>query len=154
MEQFLAFRLGQTTLGLDIGAAVEVLTPFGVKPVPGMPEHIPGVMRIRGEIVPLIDMRARLGVEPSPSKERAIIVRSVAGKVGLIVDEVFGILKFDPEKFRKPPVMFLGLKRKYLAGLYGMGDDVIAVLDMDQILSSEEVMLLEKVRKKKGKKAS
>jgi len=154
MDQFLAFRLGQTTLGLDIGAAVEVMTPFGVKPVSGMPVHIPGVMKMRGEIIPLIDMRTRLGVEPRPLKERAIIVRSVAGRVGLLVDEVFGIMKFDAEKFRKPPVMFLGLKRKFLAGLYGMGDDVIAVLDMDQMLSSEEVMLLEKVRKKKGKKAS
>ncbi len=154
MKQFLAFRIGQSTLGLDINAAVEVITPFGVKHVPGMPEHIPGVIRIRGEMVPIIDMRSRLGVEPSTMKERAIIVRSVAGKVGLLVDEVFGILKFEAEKFRKPPVMFLGLKRKYLAGLYGMDDDVIAVLDMDQILSSGEVMLLEKARKKKGKKAS
>lgn len=154
MEQLLAFRIGQTTLGLDIGAAVEVMTPIGVKSVPDMPEYIPGVMRIRGEIIPLVDMRVRLSVEPRPSKERAIIVRSIAGKVGLLVDEVFGIIKFDSGKFRKPPVMFLGLRKKYLAGLYGMGDDVIAVLDMDQLLTSEEKLLLEKVHKKKGKKAS
>ena len=47
MEQFLAFRLGQTTLGLDINAAVEVMTPFGVKSIPDMPDHIPGVMKVR-----------------------------------------------------------------------------------------------------------
>ncbi|MCK4911607.1 MAG: purine-binding chemotaxis protein CheW [Thermodesulfovibrionales bacterium] len=152
MEQSLAFRLGQTTLGLDINAAVEVMTPFGVKAIPNMPDYIPGIMKIRGELVPLIDMRVRLGVEPRPTKERAIIVRSIAGKVGLLVDEVFGIMKFDAGKLRKPPVIFLGLKRRYLAGLYGVDDDVIAVLDMNEILSSEEALLLEKARKKKGKK--
>ncbi len=157
MKHSLAFRLGKTTLGLDINAAVEVMTPFGLKPVPNMPDYIPGVMKIRGEIIPLVDMRVRLGVEPSPSKERTIIVRSIAGKIGLLVDEVFGIIKFDAGKLRKPPIMFLGLKRRYLAGLYGEGDDVMAVLDMDEILSSEEALELEKSLKKllrkKGKKA-
>ncbi len=148
MDNYLTFSLGPSTLGMEIGAAVEVVTPRGVKPVPDVPEHIAGVMKIRRELIPLIDMRVRLSVSPEPKKERAIIVRSVAGKVGLLVDEVFGIRKFEKGGLRKPPVIFRGLRRKYLAGLYGDGEDMIVVLDMDEILTSEEKLILEGLIKK------
>ena len=148
MDNYLTFRLGPSTLGMEIGTAVEVVTPRGVKPIPEMPEHIAGIMKIRRELIPLVDMRVRLSVSPEPKKERAIIVRSAVGKVGLVVDEVFGIRKFEKGGLRKPPVIFRGLRRKYLAGLYGDGEDIIVVLDMDEILTSEEKLILESLIKK------
>lgn len=145
MDNYLTFRLGPSTLGMEIGTAVEVVTPRGVKPVPDMPEHLPGVMKVRRTLIPLIDMRVRLSISPEPKKERVIIVKSAVGKVGLVVDEVFGIRKFEKASLRKPPVIFRGLKRKYLAGLYSDGEEMIVVLDMDEILTSEEKLIFERL---------
>lgn len=149
----LAFTLGAHTLGMDVGAVVEVVNPRGIKRVPDMPSFIAGVVKIRGEMVPMVDMRERVGVQPLPEKERAVLVRSSGGKVGLIVDGVRGILRFEHDMLRKPPVMFHGLKRKYMAGLYGDNDNPVIVLDIDQILSSDEKIELERAKRRIEKKS-
>ena len=94
MYRCLAFTLGRNIMGMDVGAVVEVVNPRGIKTVPDMPSFIAGVLKVRGEIVPMGDMRERIGVDSAPEKERAILVRSSSGKVGLIVDGVKGILRF------------------------------------------------------------
>jgi purine-binding chemotaxis protein CheW len=147
MEKCLAFRLGTSRLAMDINAAVEVVTPGKISSVPDMPSHVPGVIKVRGVIIPIIDMRLRLGVKPEPEKERAIIIRSAIGNVGLLVDDVIGIIKFEPEKLRVPPAIFHGIKKKYLSGLYGEGDNVLVIMNTDEILTSREKLVLEKFLK-------
>ena len=151
MDDCLAFRLGPSILGMGIGIAVEVVTLRRVKPVPDMPVHIIGVMQVRRKLIPLVDLRTMLSISPDSKKERVLIIRSATGMVGLVVDEVLGIKKFDKEKIRRPPVIFRGLKRKYMAGLYGDGDDMIILLNMDEILTADEKLILESLIKEAKK---
>jgi len=148
MHRCLSFKLGSHKLGLDVRRVVEVMNPGAPEPVPEMPAYILGVKKLRGDMVPIIDLRVRMGVDPKPSKERTIVVRSMHGKVGFVVDDVDGILIFEEGDVMKPPVMFRGLKKEYMIGLYGESADVMVVLDIDEILSTEEKIELEHAMEK------
>lgn len=137
------FRAGPHCLGLDVGSVAEVVRSRNLVPVPEMPDYIPGVVRLRGELLPVVDMRLRLGVTPEPKRERLVIVRSVMGRLGLLVDEVISITDLDESSFRRPPMVFRGLKRKFLRGLHGSDESVTMILEINEILSSDELILLE-----------
>ena len=140
------FRLGPHRLGMDVGGITEVVSLKKVMPVPEMPDYIPGVLNVRGDLVPLVDMRVRFGLVPSREKERAILIRSSLGRVGLVVDSLTGIVAVDEDEIRKPPVMFRGLKKKYLLGLTGHGGGIMILLNIDHVLTSEEEILLKQAR--------
>jgi purine-binding chemotaxis protein CheW len=152
MRKFIVFRLGSEEFGIDVDKAVEILRARKSKPVPDMPDFISGVITIRGEMIPIVDMRTRFSINPEPGKERNIIVRSGKEKVGLLVDDVQEIADFNDSEVMKPPIIFKGLKNKYLEGLGKRSSDdqqerVIMLLNMENILSDEERIQL---RKSKG----
>ena len=150
MHRCLVFRLGPHSLGIDIDRVVEVVNPGRPEPVPELPDYIEGVSKVRGEMVPVMDLRKRMGVSPDPSKERTVILRSTMGKVAFIVDDVSGILRFEDDRMKKPPLIFKGLKSRYVLGLYGEGEDMLIVLNEDEILSSDEKIELEHAMRGSG----
>lgn len=147
MKQFVHFRLGPDRFAIDVNSTVEIMNPVIVRGVPELPDFVSGVVSIRKALVPMIDMRARLGLKPESERERVVIVRlSRQEKVALLVDEVYGIEKMEGRAMSKPPVIFRGLKKKYLLGLIRDGEDVIMVLDIGGIITSDELIKLSEVR--------
>lgn len=147
MKQIVLFRLGQNRFALDVSSAVEILNPVLVQNVPELPDFVSGVVNIRKSLVPMIDMRKRLGVEPESSRERVIVVKlGKVERVAMLVDEVFGIEKMEDKAITKPPVIFRGLKKKYLLGLIRDADEAIMVLDIAGIISSDELIKLSEVK--------
>lgn len=146
MNQYVLFRLGADRFAIDVNSAVEILNPVMAQAVPELPEFVSGVVSIRRKLVPMIDMRKRLGLKPDTSRERVIIVRlSGRQRVALLVDEVFGIEKMAGKAITKPPVIFRGLKKKYLMGLIRDGDMAIMALDIGGIITSDELIMLSEV---------
>lgn len=147
MKQFVHFRLGADRFAIDVSSAVEIMNPVIVRNVPELPDFVSGVVSIRKSLVPMIDMRARLGLRPESERERVIIVRlSRQEKVALLVDEVYGIEKMESRVMTQPPVIFRGLRKRYLLGLIRDGEDVIMVLDIGGIITSDELIKLSEVR--------
>lgn len=129
---------GEEEFGIELGKVVEILKVPRVYLLPQLPSFLSGVVNIRGEVVPLLDLRKRFGIAASSVKERIVVVRSDAEKVGLLVDGVKEILTLQPEETAKPPGIFKGLKTEYMTGIGRRGDSIIILLDLDALLSSEE----------------
>lgn len=149
MRRFIVFALAEGNLAFNVGYALEVIRRRPVKQVPEMPEYIEGFVKMRDDLLPVINMRRRLGV-PDFEKQvngRLLILRSSIGKLALAVDDVLGIETVSREMIRRPPVVFKGIKKKYIEGLYPRTDDMCIILDIEKILSSDEKILIQKARK-------
>jgi len=148
MRQYVLFTLGEEEFGVDVGVAVEVMRPVMANPLHDVPEFISGVATVREEVVPLIDMRKRFSLSIGGNRERLVLVRTSLEKVGLIVDDVQGISRFRDEDISRPPVVFRGLKSEFLTGLIKLNGKVLMLLDIENILDSEEKIVLEKAMEK------
>ena len=97
---------------------------------------------MRGEVIPLLDLRRRFGIKSAGKKERVMIVRYDDEKIGLVVDEVKEITSLDTGEITHPPSIFKGLKKRYLTGLGKKGDMIIIILTLNDLLTSEEKIRL------------
>lgn len=146
MQGFIVFRLGEENFAVEIEKVFEVFNPARVFPVPELEKFITGVINVRGKVVPVVDLRIRFGITPRPGKERTVLTRTKLETLGLLVDDVMGIMEFDPKEITKPPAIFRGLSSKSLNGLLRDGDDVILILNLDNLLSADEKLKLEETR--------
>jgi purine-binding chemotaxis protein CheW len=142
MHKFTIFKIGDEIFGIGIDRVVEILKVQKIFTIPGLPEFLSGVMSVRGNIVPVIDLRRRFGIKPSGNKERIIIVRYGQEKISFLVDDIKEILSLSPEEIRTPPSIFKGFKTEYLTGLGKHGDRIIILLNIDNLLTSEEKIIL------------
>ena len=108
--------------GIGIERVVEILKTQKIFTIPGLPEFLSGVISVRGNVVPVIDLRRRFGMKPSGNKERIIIVRYGKEKIGFLIDDIKEILSLPSEEIRTPPSIFKGFKTEYLTGLGKHGD--------------------------------
>jgi len=142
MRKFTIFKIGDELFGIGIERVVEILKVQKIFTIPGLPEFLSGVMSVRGNIVPVIDLRRRFGIKPSGNKERIIIVRYGQEKISFLVDDIKEILSLSPEQIKTPPSIFKGFKTEYLTGLGKHGERIIILLNIDNLLTSEEKIIL------------
>ena len=142
MRKFTIFKIGDELFGIGIDRVVEILKVQKIFTIPGLPEFLSGVMSVRGSIVPVIDLRRRFGIKPSGNKERIIIVRYGQEKISFLVDDIKEILSLSPEEIRTPPSIFKGFKTEYLTGLGKHDERIIILLNIDNLLTSEEKIIL------------
>jgi purine-binding chemotaxis protein CheW len=142
LGKFAVFRMGDEVFGIEIKKVVEILKSQKTYTLPELPEFLSGVITVRGEVIPLLDLRRRFGIRSAVKKERVMIVRYDDEKIGLVVDEVKEITSLDTGDITNPPSIFKGLKKKYLTGLGKKGDMIIIILNLDDLLTSEEKIML------------
>lgn len=142
MTKFAVFRMGDEVFGIEIERVVEILKSQKTHTLPELPEFLSGVITVRGEVLPLLDLRRRFGLASTFKKERVMIVRYDNEKIGIVVDEVQEIISLDTKDITHPPSIFKGLKKKYLTGLGKKGDTIIIILNLDDLLTSEEKIML------------
>lgn len=143
MNKFAVFRIAAEIFGIEIGRVVEIITPQEIFSIPGLPGFLAGVISVRGSVVPLIDLRKRFGTEPATRKERVIIVHFGREKAAFLVDEIKEILALSPEEITLPPALFKGFKTEYLDGIGRKDGRIIILLNVDNLLTSEEKIKLE-----------
>jgi len=88
MQKFTIFKIGDEIFGIGIERVVEILKVQKIFTLPGLPDFLSGVMSVRGNVVPIIDLRRRFGLKPSGKKERIIVVRYGKEKIGFLVDDI------------------------------------------------------------------
>ena len=142
MQKFTIFKIGDEIFGIGIDRVVEILKIQKIFTIPGLPEFLSGVISVRGNIVPVMDLRRRFGIKPAGNKERIIIVRYGQEKISFLVDDIKEILSLTPEEIRTPPSIFKGFKTEYLTGLGKHGERIIILLNIDNLLTSEEKIIL------------
>jgi purine-binding chemotaxis protein CheW len=149
-------RLGSEDFGIDVMKVLEVVKVPEMRRVPQAPAFVKGVTDVRGSMVPIIDLRDRFSLPDSElgPDHRVLIVDLEESRVGLIVDEVPGVLEYPPDSVSPPPKLFKGLKARYLDGLVRDGERLIMLLNVEEILSSEERIALKSLVEEDDKEGS
>ncbi|MBA3071749.1 MAG: chemotaxis protein CheW [Nitrospirae bacterium] len=142
MEKFAVFKIGKEDFGVNISRVVEILKSQKIYFLPELPDFISGVINVRGDVIPLLDLKKRFGIHAETGKCRVIVVRYEDEKVGLLVDEIDKIVSFTHEEITTPLAMFKGLKTEYLTGLGKKEDRIIILLNIERLLTSEEKIVL------------
>ncbi len=136
------FHIGEEIFGIEVYRVIEILSPQKVYSLPELPDFLAGVINVRGEVIPLLDLRKRFGVKSSDSETRIMLVKYDSEKIALLVGEIKGIISLSDKEITSPPMIFKGLKRKYLTGLGKKDDHIIILLNIDDLLTSEEKIIL------------
>lgn len=152
MEKFAVFSIGDENFGVGIGRVVEILKSQKIYSIPELPDFLSGVINVRGEVIPLLDLRLRFGVHTPAKKRRMLTVRCEGGNIALLVDEIDEIISLNPEDITAPPSIFKGLKTEYLTGLGKKEDKIIILLNLDKLLTSEEKIILKESAELIGEK--
>lgn len=143
-QRFLTLFLSAEEYGIEILRVQEIIRLVPITRVPRMPDFIGGVINLRGRIVPVIELRRRLGLGPvEVSRETCIVVvRSAALLLGLLVDRVHEVLEAKPEQIDAVPDFGTSIDTDFLTGLAKHGDRVVLLLNMDRVLTQREAEAL------------
>lgn len=145
--EFLAFRLGEEEYGIDIQKVQELRGYDVVTRIANAPEFIKGVVNLRGIIVPIIDMRIKFNLgTPTYDQFTVVIILNVAGRVlGMVVDSVSDVVTLTTEQVKPAPEMGAALDTAYLIGLGALDQRMLILVDIDCLMSSAEMGLIEKL---------
>jgi purine-binding chemotaxis protein CheW len=141
----LAFRLGTEEYGIDIQKVQEIRGYESVTRIANTPDFIKGVVNLRGIIVPVIDMRIRFNLgTPTYDQSTVVIILNIADRVvGMVVDSVSDVITLSPEQIKPAPEMGTALDTSYLIGLGTLDQRMVILVDIDDLMSSEEIGLIE-----------
>ena len=144
--EFLSFTLGQEEYGIDIQKVQELRGYDTVTRIANAPEHIKGVVNLRGIIVPIIDMRIKFNLgTPTYDQFTVVIILNIASRVmGMVVDSVSDVITLKPEQIKPAPTMGSALDTEYLMGLGTIEERMLILIDLDRLMSSDEMGLIEK----------
>jgi purine-binding chemotaxis protein CheW len=136
IEEYLCFRVANEEYAINIMAIKEIIKPREVTEVPRMPNFIPGVISLRGVIIPIMDMRLRLALPAGErtGRERVVVLRTDMGFCGVLVDEVVQVAKINRADIEDPPAVLDGIDRDFVKGLGRFDKRMLILLNLDTIL--------------------
>jgi purine-binding chemotaxis protein CheW len=151
-NQFLTFLLGAEQYGVEILKVQEIRGYSAVTPIPNTPAHIKGVINLRGTVVPVVDLRAKFSMETTEyNKFTVIIVLTVGEKVmGLVVDAVSDVLDIPAAEMRSAPDLGARVDTRFISGMATIGERMTVLLDIDRLLSEDEVVAMESLDEKES----
>jgi chemotaxis signal transduction protein/HPt (histidine-containing phosphotransfer) domain-containing protein len=135
--EYLTFTLGSENYGVDILGVQEIIALPPITKLPRAPEHVLGVMNLRGMVVPVLDLRLRLGLEPSEEEQVVAVLLVRDQYVGAVVDSVSDVIQVGEEEVQEAPEFASQLDRSYLRGLLNRQGELIVLLELDRILAHE-----------------
>jgi purine-binding chemotaxis protein CheW len=149
--QLACFRIGPELYGLDIMKIREIIRPQKLTPIPKAPSFVEGVINLRGVVIPVADMRKRfdqpLGNDPRTNR---IMVCSLAGRmIGLLVDEVTEVRRYGRKEIAPAPQLIAGSHADYFLGVACRDDELVMLIDLERVLSSDEKIELQKLNPQK-----
>lgn len=148
--KYLTFTMAEEEYGIGILKIKEIIGMMPITSVPQTPEFVKGVINLRGKVIPVVDLRLRFAMEEMEYTERTcIIVVEVEGlsgtvQIGIVVDAVSEVLNIQGEDIEETPTFGTKLNTEYILGMAKMDGGVKILLDIDGVLSGDEVELLGK----------
>lgn len=146
-EEFLVFTLGSEEYGIDILKVQEIRGYDQVTRIANTPAFIKGVTNLRGVIVPIVDLRIKFAQnDVSYNDNTVVIVLNLQQRVvGIVVDGVSDVLSLSADQIRPAPQFAVTLATEYLTGLGALEDRMLILVDIERLLSSEEMALVDSV---------
>ncbi|WP_158744816.1 chemotaxis protein CheW [Acidisphaera sp. L21] len=139
-RELIAFRIAEQEFCVDIMAVREIRGWAPVTPLPHSPSFLRGVLNLRGAVLPIVDLAARLGLPATnPTARHVIIVAQVNGQViGLLVDAVSDILTIGDGSIQPPPEVASGRVRTFVQGLVAIEGRMVSFISLDRVLPRPE----------------
>ena len=134
--ELLCFRVASEEYAISIMDIKEIIKPREVTEVPRMPAFVRGILSLRGNIIPIFDMRVRLGLSAAAAAERGrvVVVKRQGGFCGVLVDEVVQVVRIAQSGIEPPPVLLEGIDRDFVQGIGRVGGRMLILLDMEKVL--------------------
>ena len=147
--KYLTLTLAEEEYGIGILKIKEIIGLLPITTVPQTPDFVKGVINLRGKVIPVVDLRLRFGIKAADYTERTcIIVVEITGRsgtvlIGIVVDSVSEVLNIKNDNIEDTPTFGTTLDTNYILGMAKMEGGVKILLDIDRVLSSAEVAVLE-----------
>ncbi|MDG5470084.1 chemotaxis protein CheW [Deltaproteobacteria bacterium IMCC39524] len=144
-QQYVTFRLSQENFGVEVSRTKEILSLTNITKVPQTPNYLLGVINLRGQVVPVVDMRLKLGLEAGKETEDTciivveILVENETITVGALADAVNEVLEIRSDHIEPPPRLGTRLKTGYISGMGKVEDQFLILLEIDKVFSSDEL---------------
>jgi len=140
--RYLTFDVGQAVFGIEIQVVKEIIGMQPINTLPEVPEYIKGIINLRGQIIPVIDMRLKLKKEAADYTDRTCIIVIEIGQIsaGLIVDQVAEVLGIDQENISPPPELGTGISSRYISGIGKVDGQVKLLLNCEMLFYEDEVV--------------
>ncbi len=142
--KYLTFALGPEEYGLEILKVREIIGYMEITAVPQTPHHVKGVINLRGQVIPVIDLRAKFGMETADvTEETCIIVVEISQgdrkfSTGIVVDHVQEVLDIDGQDIEEAPQFGSSVDTSFILGMGKIGETVKILLDIDKVLSGDD----------------
>jgi purine-binding chemotaxis protein CheW len=139
--QLVSFKIGEAEFGVDILKVQEINKMMEPTLVPNTPSFVEGVVNLRGRIIPILNLRSRLGLDTKEydSETRIIVVDLNEKTIGFVVDEVKEVLRIPKSITEPPPDVVSGVNSAYITAIGKLEDRLLILLDLTKILTNEEV---------------
>lgn len=147
-RQYMTFKLGDELFAVDVARVREVLEVSQITKVPTAPAYLRGVVNVRGQSTPVVDLRLRFGLpRTTDNVHTRIIVMELeldgeATVLGGVADSVHEVIELDPASINAPPRIAMRWRTDFIQGMGKRGDDFIIILDVNAVFSSQELALV------------
>ncbi len=146
-KQYIVFVIGKEEFGVDVKQAREIITTTDFTIIPKVPQFVKGVINLRGEIIPIIDLRKKLDLagETSADDKKVIIVELDHCLIGMQVDDVKEMIRINLDDIVEAPSIIKGIKRDYVSGVGKLQDKLLILLNLTCILSEQEMQIIDEM---------
>ena len=147
LTQLISFMVGKEEYGLEILNVKEVIRIREITKIPKAPVFVKGIINLRGDVIPIIDLREKFGLETKEytTMTRVIIVEVDGKSIGMVVDSVSQVIRIEKDQVEPPPSLIGGISAEYLRGVGKLGERLIIMLNIDRILTVDEKIELTKM---------
>lgn len=149
--KYLTFRLGEEEFGLEILKVQEIIQLQTITRVPRTPEYVRGVINLRGKVIPVVDLRLKFGLQRAEDTEKTCIVvvqirhADTIVVMGIIIDEVREVLDIPGASIEDAPDFGASIETEFILGMGKIGQNVKILLDIDKVLSGQEIQHIQAV---------
>ena len=145
-KRVIAFLLNNELIGIDIKNIIKITKKLDITPVPKTPDYIVGVMNLRGNIVPVINIKKMLHLPNANNEDQEfiLIIDSELGNIGLMIDQVVGAITIEDEEILPAPINSIGIDSKYIVGVIVLNNEgnaeknLLIILDIDKLFNKND----------------
>ncbi len=149
-KQVISFTVGEEEYGVELNHVKEVIRMSDITRLPDVPSYVRGLINLRGAVIPIIDLREKMGLEPTEATPltRIIVVEVNSSVIGMVVDSASQVLRLQTEEPEPPPPSFGGASQEYITAVGKLKRGLIVLMDVGRLLAREEFARLKNLAKK------
>ncbi len=142
------FKISNETYAIDIMEVNEIVKLTEITPIPNAPDFVDGIITLRGQIIPIVDLNKRFNFAPRTYTEedelfRAIVIIRVQDMtIGILIDQVNRVIPVNRDQIQPPPQMVSGVGAEFISGVVKQNDNLFVILDIQKLFSKKELMML------------